>query len=348
MKLNSLLGVVALGLVGLSLLSYKVSTHRAERFERGQKFLTQLNPDNIATVEITKSKDTVVLRRSDDQFVVASKDNYPAKNEAINRLISDVLEIGLEKKVGKSDSLAAELEVLPDAEAATQVTFKNEAGKEMVSFVLGKSLDDGVGRYLKRLDGEDQTIYLSSNNITIGTSADGFLDKEILNITADKIKRIDGLDFVMTQAEDGPLTLNDIPAGKQVKTSESSQVTGMLSFLRFDKVFLADQQEVAGLSFDKRVKVLLEDESGYTLSLGQNNDTYYLKIQASFDIGQISLRQDETEDELKEKSEILSRSDELNKFNALHGSWVYSIPETTAKKILKTKQDLLEDPKKEE
>lgn len=348
MKVNSLLGIIAAGLLGLSLLSYKVSTTRAERFERGQKFLTQLNPDTIATIEIGKSGDTVQLRRSGEQFVVASKNNYPAKNEAINRLIKDALDIGLEKKIGKSESLASELEVKPDAAAATTVTFKNEADKTMVSFILGKSMDNGGGRYLKRVDGEDQTIYLSSSSVTIGTSDDGYLNKEVLNVSADKLKRIEGADFVMEKPEGGALTLQDIPNGKQAKTSETSQVTGMLSMLRFDKVYLADDPAVTGLRFDTLTKVLLDDESGYQISTATKDNAYFMKIQGTFDIGQIQLRQDETEEELKEKSEILSRSDELQKFNALHGSWVYELSEATAKKFMKKKAELIEDPPKED
>ena len=349
MKTNSLLGIIALVLLALSLLSYKVSTTRAERFERGQKFLSQLNPDNIHEIDITKSGDTVTLRRGEDRFSVASKNNYPAKNEAINRFLNDVLGIGLEKKVGKGESLAKELEVQSDAEAATHVILKNEAGKTMVDFVLGKSLDGGAGRYLLRLDGEDQAIYLSSGSVTLTTSADGFLDKEILNLSADKLVRIEGGDFTMAKADDGPLTLEGIPSGKQAKTSETSQVTNMLSYLKFDQVYLADHPEVANLNFDKSVRVRLDDQSGYDIALAEKDGKYYMTIEGTFDVGQIQLRQDETEEELKEKSEILSRSDEINKFNALHGSWVYGVSEATAKKFLKTKSELVEDiPKKEE
>jgi len=349
MKTNSLLGIIAVVLLALSLLSYKVSTTRAERFERGQKFLPQLNPDNIHEIDITKSGDTVTLRRGEDQFVVATKNNYPAKNEAINRFLGDVLNLGLEKRVGKGESLAKDLEVQPDAEAATHVVLKNEAGKEMVNFVLGKSMDSGTGRYLQRLDGEDEAIYLSSGSVTLTTSADGFLDKEILNVAADKIVRIEGGDFTMSKAENGPLELEDIPKGKQAKTSETSQVTNMLSFLKFDKVFLADHPEVANLNFNKRVRVFLDDKSGYNIALAQKDSNYYMTVQGTFEIGEISIDEDETEEDLKEKSEILSRSDELNKFNSLHGSWVYGISEATAKKFLKSKSELVEDiPEKEE
>lgn len=348
MKINSILGVTALVLLGLSLLSYKVSTTRAERFERGQKFLTQLNPDSISGIEITNSGDTISLKRSGDQFVVASKDNYPAKNEAINRLISDVLAIGLEKKIGSSESLAKELEVEPGSASATVVALKDGSDKKMVEFLLGKSLEGGTGRYLKRMDGEDQAIYLSSGAVTISTSDDSFLNKEILNVGVDKVVRVEGLNFVIAKQENGPLTLEGIPAGMQENATEVSQITNGLNYLRFEKVFLADQPEVAGLQFAKPVKFLLDDQSGYALFLAQKGETHYMKIQGTFDVGQIQIGRDETEEELKEKSEILSRSEELQKFNSLHGSWVYEISESTAKKFLKTKNQLLEDPKAKE
>ena len=83
-KMNrNLLLIVAL-LFLLSVLTYRQSLDRADRFQRGQRFLANLNPDDVATLVVTKGEDTVTLKRQGDRFVVAEKRDFPASNSAVN------------------------------------------------------------------------------------------------------------------------------------------------------------------------------------------------------------------------------------------------------------------------
>ncbi|MCB1050593.1 MAG: hypothetical protein KDC71_08320, partial [Acidobacteria bacterium] len=88
MSQNAKLGIVAIVFLALSLLSYNQSTHRGERFNRGQKLFPNLNPDEVAEITINKKDETTALKRQDDGFVVSSIHQYPAKNEAINRFLN--------------------------------------------------------------------------------------------------------------------------------------------------------------------------------------------------------------------------------------------------------------------
>ena len=78
---NLLVAVAVLFL--LSALTYKQTTGRADRFQRGQLFLSNLNPDEIATIELSKGEETVTLRRQGDQFTVVEKRGYPASNASV-------------------------------------------------------------------------------------------------------------------------------------------------------------------------------------------------------------------------------------------------------------------------
>lgn len=340
MKTNQILAIIAALLLVLSIVSYRNSRGRAERFERGQKFLTRLNADNIAQIEITKAGDTVILKRSEDEFEVATQHNYPAKNETINRFINDALNISLEKKIGQGRSLEEEL-ALAEGRAETEVVFKNDSGKTMIHFLIGKSAEDGRGNFIKRLDGDDASIYLTSGGIYLSTTGDSFLKKEILATGSADIVKIQGRDFVIEDVE-GDLKLKDIPAKKK-EAIVVSQVENALSGLRFESVFLADDPEVVSLSFDREMDFQLKDQSGYRVSLAQKEDRYFMKIESYFNIDRIKISQEESEEELKEKSELLSRADEVRVFNNFHGSWIYTLSETLAKKFLNTKKDLLED-----
>ncbi len=340
MKTNQILAVIAAVLLVLSIVSYSNSRGRAERFERGQKFITQLNADNISQIEITKADDTLILKRAEDAFEVATQHNYPAKNETINRFINDVLNISLEKKVGQGKSLEEELSLV-EGKAETEVALKNDAGKTMVHFLIGKAAEDGRGNFIKRLDGDDAGVYLTSSGTYLSTGADSFLKKEILEVSADQLAKIQSEDFVIEDV-DGSLKLKNVPANKK-ESMTVSQVKNALSGLRFESVYLADDPVVADLSFDREMVFQLKDESGYRVSLAQKEDQYFMKIESYFNVDRIQVSQEETEEELKKKSEVLGRADEVGQFNNFHGSWVYTLGETVAKKFLHSKKDLVED-----
>lgn len=345
MKSNHVLGIAAAVLLVLSGWTYHDSVTRAERFERGQKFLPNLNPDEVIHIEISKGEEQVHLRRQGPQFVVADADGYPASNESVNRFIRDALELSLEKEVGKGESLEEELGLTPGGEDAVEVVFKDSNEKEMVRFVVGKDGGDAGGNFIVRTDTEDRQIYLTSSRVYLNTSADDFLKKQIVDVKGEDVVSITGADFKIVN-EDGDFKLEDLPAGKK-ESSKVNSAKYILSSLRFDKHHLADEPEVSGLQFDTLVQVELDDDSGYRLELaegGTEDDTkHYLKIQGYHKIGQVMIERDAGDEEVKQTAETLARLDELQKFNRLHGTWIYEVTEGTANKIKLQLSDLMED-----
>ncbi len=341
MKINRILLAAALALCALSVFSYTESVRRAERFERGQKFLPNLNPDAIAQILIAKGEEKVHLRRDGERFVVVDAGGYPAKNESVNRFIRDALELGLEQEVGRGDKLREELELEPGGENTTEVTFKDAGDKVMVHFLTGKSMDQGGGNYVRRADGENPMIYLTSSRVYLNTRQDDFLDKEILNVESSEIAAVHGPDFKIEDS-DGSLELAEVPAGKK-ESSKVSQLENLLSGLRFTKHHLADAPEVQGLVFDASLDFDLKDESGYRLEVAGNGDQHYLRIEGYHTAGQLSIAVDAGEEETAEVADKLKRQNEIQDFNAFHGSWIYEVTETTADKVRLTAKDLVED-----
>lgn len=347
MNRNIPLAICAVVLFALSLLTWYCGQTRAERFERGQRFLPNLNPDEIAEILITKGEETTHLKRSDDEFLVVSSHGYQAKNEAVNRFISDVLDLSLEKEVGKSDSLAEELEVKPGGEETIEIVFRNAAEKEMVHFFVGKALEGGSGHYLRRVDDDNPRIYLSAKRVFLNTQDSQFLEKQILNVKAEEIESVEGPDFTVKDQE-GTLKLSNVPAGKQEKSSEMSKVKSAVSYLNFEEVFLADDPGVADLGFAQALKVDLKDDTGYIVESATKDDAIFIRVKGYSEIERVSISKEESEEELKKKSEILARAEEIEKFNNYHGSWVYKLSDYVGKKFTLSKADLLEDVKKED
>jgi len=339
MKVNRNLAIIAIVLLILSAWAYRSGRARAERFERGQPFLANLNPDEIAKIQITHGADSVTLKRGEDSFTVVEAKGYPAKNESVNRFIRSLLDMKLDKEVGSGEELHKELGLVPGGKDTTEVVLSNPADKEMVHFLVGTSPENGSGAFVRRVDDESGTVFLTSSRPSLNATKDGYLDKDIVDVKRDDVARITGADFAILAGEDG-LKLQGVPGGREEKASEMNQIKGVLSFLRYDDVFLADDPAVAGLRFSPKLEVELKDGSGYRLALAERGEETYLQISGYHTVQRVMVSRDESDAQLEEKADTLARADEMAKFNAFHGSWVYRVSDAIADKIRLAKSDL--------
>jgi hypothetical protein len=343
MPTNLKLAAVAAVLLAGSVWAYTDSVSRGDRFQRGKKLLPNLAIDEVANIVVTEGGKTTTLKRGEQGFTVAEVHDYPAKNEAVNRFLRDLMEIGLEKEVGTGEDLARELEIEPPAASTVDVTLRNDTGQDMVRLRLGKTFTGGDGRYVRRLDQENAPIYLTSEGVYLSATTDQLLDQEIVDVLPSDVVRVEGEDFVLAAAEPGgALALTGVPAGKKEKTSETGRLRSVLERLSFDQVYLADDPEVRDLAFERRLRVLLDDDTSYTLSLAKREDRSFMQIRGDHSIGQVMITLTTPEDELREKADQLTRAEEVGKFNEFHGSWVYEIPSGTAARLELTKAELVE------
>ena len=342
-RLNRNLIIAVAVLLAISVLTYRQSVSRADRFQRGQLFLANLNPDEIARVELVQGEDRVTLARQGDGFVVVEKEGYPASNSSVNRLLRGLLEIGLEQEVGNDEDLAAELEIDPVGDETTEIALFDSTEKEMVRVRIGKAFEDGPGRYVKRLDGEGSPIYLTSGALSFSADAGSYLEKEILDRDRSQVARVEGRDFeLVREAGESQLRLVGAKEGVDLKTSEINRLQGLVSGLRFDQVFLSDDPEVADLDFERAVSVELDDGSGYVFSVASRDDHSFVRVQGFHKVTQVAITRDESEEELAEKAEVLTRADEIEDFNKFHGSWTYELGDWAAESLGLSRSDLID------
>ena len=112
--------------------------------------------------------------------------------------------------------------------------------------------------------------------------------------------------------------------------------------LQFDEVYVADDPEVADLEWRRGLRLTLDDQSGYALMVAEKDERIFARISAFLGVERIEVTREETDEELKEKSEVLKRNDEVQQFNSWHGSWVYELTEFVGSKLLLTAADLVE------
>ncbi len=342
-KTNRNLTILTLVLMALSLWAYRESVNRADRFQRGQTFLSNLNPDEIARVEIRQGGESVTLERQGETFRVVEAQGYPASNAAVNRLVGDLLEISLEKEIGTGIELAAELELEPVGESTVEVLFQDAAQKEMVRLRLGRLFEGGPGRYVQRLDRPDDPIYLTSEGLHVKVDSTSFLRQQIVDVPGSEVVRIEGTDFILTRQGEGEgLSLEGAPASAEPKTAEISGLESILRNLSFKSVYVADDEEVRDLDLRSALSIDLEDGSGYDLAVAEREGRYFLQIAGRHSVSQVAISLDEAEEELQEKADMLTRADEIEDFNQFHGSWIYELSEADGRRLLLSQADLLE------
>ncbi len=340
---NKKLGAIAAVLLLLAVFTYRHDAGRAERFESGQKFLQNLNPDEIAKVTIKGSAEdaSVTLDRQGEEYTVAESNGYLARNEQVNRVVRDLLEVALDRRMGDGDELALELGLVGDE--AISVVLSNVSGEDMVSLEIGASSDSG-GRYVRRTSGEDQAIYRTEGALSVSTDPGSFLKKEVLDHSSSEVVRLEGSDFVLAKAQDeegswqGALELE----GGTAEPAEVNKLSGLLSRLSYEEVYLANAAEVVGLRFDRTLVFELDDRSGYELQAAQQGDETFIRIRGLFNVDRLEVSEDETEEELEQKADVLRRSDEIAKFDQYHGSWVYQVSAAAGETIALSRVDLLE------
>ena len=326
MKVNRKLVALAAVLLALSALTYWNDARRADSFQRGQKFVSNLNPDEVSQVVIESADGVVTLGRTSDGYQIEEANGYRAKNEAVNRLVRGFLEVTLAKRVGGGASLEEELGFNPLAEDGVEIALLGATGQQMVRTRVGGETEDGTARYVAQVaeDGTLEEIYLSEAQVQLDTEVSDFLRREIVDVTSGQIERIEGVDFVLAKDEAGALALES--SGEE-DTAETQKLKSALSRLEFDEVFLADAPQVAGLEFSQGLRVDLDDLSAYIVSVADTGDRLYVQLSGQMTVDRVSLSEEDTDEDLQEKSQVLRRSDEINQFNAYHGSWIYALSE---------------------
>jgi hypothetical protein len=328
-------------LAALSGFTYWNSVARADRFERGQKLLPNLDPDQVAEVTLRTAEETLTLQRSGESFLVKEAHNYRASNSAVNRLLRDLLDIQLERELGGGEELERELGIEPLGEESVEVRLANAAGQEMVLLRFGRRADEGGGVFVQRRDGEERPIFLTAAGVSVDASERTYLDRELVDVPSSEVVRVVGPDFELARDGEGGQLRLVRPAGTG-KASEIGKLSSFLNRLQFDHVFLADDPAVADLAFDDTFRFDLEDQSGYHVSVATDGDRELIRVTGFFGVERIEIARDSTDEELEEKAGVLKRSDEINQFNAYHGSWVYELESFDGDKLRLRAKDLRE------
>ena len=101
----------------------------------------------------------------------------------------------------------------------------------------------------------------------------------------------------------------------------------------FDALVLARElvavgSDAEGVVQSAPVTLIVDRTPPEVVAVAERDGEHYLQISGYHTVNQVSVDRDESTEELEDKAAILSRADEISRFNKFHGLWVYRISET--------------------
>lgn len=166
-------------------------------------------------------------RGADGRWTVAERQNYPAKQDLVQKALIGISELMLYEPRTARPQWHRNLGLLSpdDLGTATRIELFDKSGKRMVAFLAGKVPDQtgdarGQGMIYLRRDGENQS-WLARGRFPLFQTAQDWLDTSFIDIKRDEIKRVTlwaGTDHPVVMSRPSKdvddFALENIPAGR--------------------------------------------------------------------------------------------------------------------------------------
>ena len=359
-KKLTILGIVAVVMVLWAVLQSHISDRPGAEPDRPVYLIQGFDPSGVDSIVVGTGEAAFTLKRRTSGFVVVDKDNYPAKTSEINSLVSKCSDIQTSDLVTDNPANHEDLEVTEEKARSVVKFMKADPNSSLLTgIVVGKTKELGQGSYVRLLSSNPASsnkVYVASNVPWFGGDEMNYIDQELIAAKKEDIKSVtvslpSGPYTLATKEGSQDVVLENIPAGKKLKSSEAQSVFTALTSLRFDDV----KKISPDMAFEKQYMCRLKDSTVYALRIAQKEDKIYVSCVAEFTdktpVEKASVDQGgevESEDELKKKEAKLLARDNATKFTAKHHGWVYEIAEWTAKNMTKELADLIEDEEKSE
>jgi hypothetical protein len=346
-KKLTILGVVAVCMVIWAVAQTRISNKSRIASDKPTYLIQGLETRDIGSIVIGAGENEVTLRRqAGGKFVVVNKDDYPADMKQINDLITRCLDIKTTQFITEKKENHETLGLTED-KARNVVKFFKSDGSLLTGVIIGNAKEAGQGNYVRLITSDK--VYVAPEVPWLRSGAIDYIDQELITVARDDIESVtvispDGKYTLKKKSEGDGFTLENIPAGKKLKDSDSKNVANAIANIRFTDV--KKKSEGADESaFDRQYVCRLTDSTVYTLKINRQDNKTYVICQAEFtDTTPVTIKKEgESEEELKKKEAKLLARDNARKFTAEHQGWIYEIAEWKAQNLTKKLSDLLED-----
>lgn len=307
----------------------------------GEKVFTDLDATRIEAITLQSAAQTVRLEKQ-EVWVVTDRDNYPADFGKITDMVRRLTAAKMGSSFEATPENRRHLGLLDPAEArppeaGLRIIFDDRTGHTLLDIIVGRAREASVGtggHYLLPT-GASRGYMVDQNFLFVGRQAVDWLEKDLLNVSADDIETVECIDpqtgavcYTLSRPEAyaDPAWMQATP-GDTLRTSRFDAVFRNLIALSLDDVTAATP-ELLEQAFANRstLTYLLYDGTRYTVfpgsTVAEDSDVYYLKIEADW---QPPAQMEENADLLTEE-EATTLQQAARDLNARLAPWVFMVP----------------------
>ena len=341
-----ILGIVAVLMVIWAVVQSRISSRPRAQPDAPAYLIQGLNLAHIGSIVLGVGENAVTLKRQGRGFVVLNKDNYPAKTSEINKLITTCLDVRIGELYTDDPANHKDLGVAEE-NAGTVIKFFKPDSSLLTGVVVGEVGEEQMRTYV-RLASSDK-VYVTPNVPMIRNRAMDYIDPELVAVNRESIESVTvnspSGEYTLKAKEDGKgIMLENMPAGRKLKSNEGDRVFTALANIRFNDV-KKKSAESEKLAFDRQFVCRLKDSTVYTVMIAQKDDKTYVSCSAEFtDRTLVTEREvrDANDAELKQKEAKFLARDKAKGFSVKHQGWVYEIANFKAESLTTKLSDLLE------
>jgi hypothetical protein len=245
--------------------------------------------DAVTTVRIVKAggAPAVELKRGENGWTVAERNNFPADDTKLRKLITSLADAKLvEEKTSNPESYATlGVEDVSNA-AASGMQVEIEGPKQPVKVIVGKQATGGQSHYVRRA-GEPKSWQINKS-IDTSSSADQWLRKSVLDVSADRVQSAEvsvgaakPYSAVKKTRADAEFTVEGLPKGKELSSpSAADSFASALSGLT-----LSDVQPATAITDKPSARATIKTFDGLvTEATGwKKDDKHYVALKTSYD-----------------------------------------------------------------
>ena len=271
--------VVLVVIVGLVENPFAKSEY-AKKVEAATPLFPNFNKGSVTKIEITASAETTTLAKENNQWLVASMENYPADAEGVEDVLDKVTELKTTGLVSSNPEKQAQFEV--DSSGA-EAKLLDASGNVRAHLFLGKNTPGYLSSYVRAADSNN--VYVGKGNLkaTFDKGTRTWKDRTIFSFNKGDVTHLtiksEGEEIELEMGADSKWQMTQ-PEAFAAKQTELDSLLDSLSALDTDD-FAAEAENLSEYELDapkSSVMAKLNDGTRRLLLIGkEESGEYFVK-----------------------------------------------------------------------
>lgn len=184
----TLLGIL-IALILVALLVENLGKRDEKKVEEESVLFPEFDAGRVSSIELKTKERKVILNKEGDKWLVATADNYPADQEAVQKMLDTAKELKSSLTASKSADKHAQFEV-DEVNAVGVAMLGEREGDVEAQLYVGKMGADYMSTYIRKAD--QDTILLANGYLksVFDKGVRGWRDRTIFDFEADQVQKL--------------------------------------------------------------------------------------------------------------------------------------------------------------